>query len=811
MECVGCGEAAVEPPKLLRDISSEPSHQSVVDVCKEGNYKFGDVTRGLRSSLIAKGKERRGAATDSAYTFGDVARGLFASVSSAITERDTSANEPAAGGEDAPPPPPRLLHGLSGMLKERDHADDAIASLVADALPSWRELDARAIEVVDVSKGTIGQLMDMAAPRSKTYMVSAPDGVVPRVVALHSRSEASTAEAHSEPRLRAASAALAAAGLAPRRLAEGGDWFIVEWGGRTLGHPFGADMSDELGRSLPAELGRLLARVHAVPTAWYDETRARLRDAVPALARVKDDGSHVWWYTARAREWGLDALDGDAMAAWAACLPPPASRAAARVVTIHGDFHPGNLIRALAPDDPGRNAGEYWAYAPEAPADAAELLVIDHEFTCAAAAVHDLAYAQVLCGITPRGADAKRAFARAYLEEAAASTPRWRLGPGRVRDDDVDALAVDVELYTLATFFGPYSCFALQPRECGCALFRALLLYVIMQTKFVAICDAARVDRGARERLLEDGIMGREHGWLFSGYLAGDAMQFWPNIENWVADGDDLAEGLDWSRPLGMFAKDWKGIYEGVLGPKGNCLPPPPDIARALRALFRRDPSIVAPATAPPVLGRALARPGFSPLALALLDASPLRMSISIGEGTEARAGLLADDAARLRALVSDGERSAPLVAVLCRDAKMKAIVQDQEEVLERGGRRTARAAAASERFRNYPEPIRSEMQRAEAEGRADLWHAARAGKLAEVNAALRADPGLLMRTDEHDRTALYYAALCKREDVVVSLLERGATDPDRAAYRCATNGRVRRILMEANEENERWAAGEYN
>ena len=92
-------------------------------------------------------------------------------------------------------------------------------------------------------------------------------------------------------------------------------------------------------------------------------------------------------------------------------------------------------------------------------------------------------------------------------------------------------------------------------------------------------------------------------------------------------------------------------------------------------------------------------------------------------------------------------------------------------------------------------------MQRAEAEGRADLWHAARAGKLAEVNAALRADPGLLMRTDEHDRTALYYAALCKHEDVVVSLLERGATDPDRAAYRCATNGRVRRILMEANEE----------
>lgn len=98
-------------------------------------------------------------------------------------------------------------------------------------------------------------------------------------------------------RMQAAARAFAGAGLGPRPIAEGdgpngGGWWVEEWGGS---------------RSLPwtsreeyAAMGRLLARMHAVPTEWFDASRAEAVRRWPLLERVTA-GSHAWVGLA----WGL--------------------------------------------------------------------------------------------------------------------------------------------------------------------------------------------------------------------------------------------------------------------------------------------------------------------------------------------------------------------------------------------------------------------------------------------------------------------------------------------------------------------------
>ena len=278
-------------------------------------------------------------------------------------------NEPKEEPKKTEPPakvvPPRLVRGKTGLMKERNHEEIAIATLVAEALPAWAGISPEDIEVSDVS-GHGG---------SKTFKVTAPDGTEPPAVALHSRSESVTSEDISEPRLAAASAALLAAGVAPRRIAQGGDWYIVAWAGKALGSPFSACDAK------PDELGKLMAKIHSVsaqdhaarkrapssraarpssshprvrpcvvcvcvaqaPTDWYEPFRAKMKELMPALARVAD-GSHIWWYSARMSEWLKD-VDADAIAAYSAVMPAPTSKLGGRVVTSHGDFHAGNLVR----------------------------------------------------------------------------------------------------------------------------------------------------------------------------------------------------------------------------------------------------------------------------------------------------------------------------------------------------------------------------------------------------------------------------------------------------------------------------------
>lgn len=208
------GQKAATGPRLLRQISKDHSHKSIVELFKE--KEAGTVEEPKEEEAKKEAKEEA-----------------------------PSKEEPRARQDIAPP---RLVRGKTGLMKKRNHVHDAIAELAATALPTWMGIDPEEIEVSEVSGGG----------GSKTFKVIAPDGTEPQKVALHSRSECVTSEDISEQRLEAASAALLASGAAPRRLAQGGDWYIVKWAGKALGSAFGSCDAK------PDELGKLMAKIHSV-------------------------------------------------------------------------------------------------------------------------------------------------------------------------------------------------------------------------------------------------------------------------------------------------------------------------------------------------------------------------------------------------------------------------------------------------------------------------------------------------------------------------------------------------------------------
>ncbi|EOD03981.1 hypothetical protein EMIHUDRAFT_121722 [Emiliania huxleyi CCMP1516] len=209
-------------------------------------------------------------------------------------------------------------------------------------------------------------------------------------------------------RMQAAARAFAGAGLGPRPIAEGdgpngGGWWVEEWGGS---------------RSLPwtsreeyAAMGRLLARMHAVPTEWFDASRAEAVRRWPLLGRVTA-GSHAWVGLA----WGLWE-DEQLFIDWAQLSGAlaPEHPAARRVVTTHGDVHPGNVLQSG--------------------------LVVDFENSCVCSAIYDLAFVVPSFVTGESEAAAARAFVEGYLAAGGWEAAGW------AAEAAVDLLLTDCMLY----------------------------------------------------------------------------------------------------------------------------------------------------------------------------------------------------------------------------------------------------------------------------------------------------------------------------------------------------------------------------
>lgn len=197
-----------------------------------------------------------------------------------------------------------------------------------------------------------------------------------------------------------------------------------------------------------AQWGALCAKIHELPTDWFDEYRTKLQESVcPEYLRgLRLD--HTVWAFSKNDAVDFREIDGGIV------QPPedihmhlhdpfwlPMSEAGQRVVTTHGDFHPHNLVQA-----------------------GGETRCVDLEFTCVAAAVVDLAYAMavidglwlVQChGVTMEEnftsiGDKKRAFIRAYLKGGMAAG-----SDESPTDEAVEELLLDAQIAMLGGLWSP--------------------------------------------------------------------------------------------------------------------------------------------------------------------------------------------------------------------------------------------------------------------------------------------------------------------------------------------------------------------
>jgi len=290
--------------------------------------------------------------------------------------------------------PPKIVRGRSGI----EQKDEILAALVADVLEGWGDVDTSAIQVE--AKNGEGHLF--------TYKVSA-EGAVPPAVALHCWNEDAALDPILQPRTAAAAQLFAAVGLAPSRLAQGGDWFIETWEG--LGEP-------ELTLDCLDELGKLVARIHRIPTAWFDVWREKLRERRPAMRQVPE-GSHVWWWSAREKL--LGSVKAECLQVWlSARFFDPVSPTARRLVTAHADLHAGNMLQTPM-----------------------GIRVIDFEYTCVTHAVQDLSF--IVSETCSGDLAMKRTFIQAYLHEAGEPCG----------EEEVESLLFDCEVGVLGSHFGP--------------------------------------------------------------------------------------------------------------------------------------------------------------------------------------------------------------------------------------------------------------------------------------------------------------------------------------------------------------------
>ncbi len=137
-------------------------------------------------------------------------------------------------------------------------------------------------------------------------------------------------------RLRAAHQAFAEADLGVEWLAEDPQqtWFVERWGGNVI-------HDQELSVPIVEEIGRYLARAHAIDTGWFSPTQHRLTELYPALA-LAGDGGMLWIWACM---YGLDQMTDSAQRRHAAVGPAPASEVGARRVTCHLDPSAENITR----------------------------------------------------------------------------------------------------------------------------------------------------------------------------------------------------------------------------------------------------------------------------------------------------------------------------------------------------------------------------------------------------------------------------------------------------------------------------------
>ena len=101
---------------------------------------------------------------------------------------------------------------------------------------------------------------------------------------------------------------------------------------------------------------QLLAKIHTIPTDWYDPHREAICERIPIFREAGHD-SHCWVSGSRSFWFSPDGKNDERVRYFVAANEAGHTKArhpaAARTVTAHGDFHLGNFL--LEDDGKGKD------------------------------------------------------------------------------------------------------------------------------------------------------------------------------------------------------------------------------------------------------------------------------------------------------------------------------------------------------------------------------------------------------------------------------------------------------------------------
>ena len=234
---------------------------------------------------------------------------------------------------------------------------------------------------------------------------------------------------------KSATEAFAAAGLAPKRLLDIEDkLFINEWingAEKISGTGFPPVPDDNVSVDLVQNLGKLLAKIHAVKLDWYKPHYHKLLEDYSELADVPR-GSSFWYLTMRnyylffgadrnrsMDKWIKRLIDG--YTTYLECEIQPMSPAGKNIVTTHGDYHFGNIIRSQSEG----------------------FKIVDFEQSHVSSAIEDITYFFFAMSNVFKPRDIRLAFCAAYLKEMGYPS----------EESDAFLLALDAERCSLSVGF----------------------------------------------------------------------------------------------------------------------------------------------------------------------------------------------------------------------------------------------------------------------------------------------------------------------------------------------------------------------
>eukprot|EP00415_Alexandrium_ostenfeldii_P001458 UN1458 len=239
---------------------------------------------------------------------------------------------------------------------------------------------------------------------------------------------------------------------------------------------------------LREHIGRLLGRIHSVPTAWAEPFLGQK----PFFSACK---LPIMGFLGQTQS--LEGVPPQMLGRWgrAVDILNTSTALARRVVTLHADFHGGNILI-----HDGNRAGAEHAQA--------RFFAIDLEFANVGQAEFDLGYAFVANKALLNNAANKRAFIKGYVDAAVTAGSFDHVSP-----QDVENLLVDCEIASVKAW--PPSEFIGVPdtdADTYEALVRRLAEFCSLA---LAPADPLKDTQAAnlRERLLETGAFGLIQEW----------------------------------------------------------------------------------------------------------------------------------------------------------------------------------------------------------------------------------------------------------------------------------------------------------